>query len=363
MTKCSLIAKTYPIIAGVRGELDLLGHPTTIIESVTTTVHMTKAIRINDFGGPDVLQWVDIEVGEPGPGEVRVRHTASGLNFIDTYHRSGLYPLPLPTGLGTEAAGIVEAVGSGVSEVAVGDRVCYVHLPPDAYSEARLVPAKSLVKVPRAVSDEQAAGMMLKGLTAWYLLKRSYPVRRGDTVLFYAAAGGVGLIACQWAAHLGARVIGVVSTPEKAELARAHGCAEIIFADQDVSKQARSLTGGVGVPAVYDSVGKETFFSSLDALRPHGVLVSYGNASGPVEPFALSELASRGSLFVTRPVLFDFIATPEDLRAGSQALFDVVLAGAVTIEVHQRYAMKDAATAHRDLEARRTTGSTVLIPE
>ena len=324
---------------------------------------MTKAIRITAFGGPEVLEWTDVEVGEPSPGEVRIRHTASGLNFIDTYHRSGLYPLPLPSGLGTEAAGVVEALGEGVTEVAVGDRVCYVSMPPDAYSEARLVPAAHLVRVPQAVSDQQAAGMMLKGLTAWYLLKRSYAVQRGDTILFYAAAGGVGLIACQWAAHLGARVIGVVSTPEKAELARAHGCAEIIYADQDVSQATRELTGGEGVPVVYDSVGKDTFFASLDALRPHGMLVSYGNASGPVEPFALSELAGRGSLAVTRPVLFDFIKTPQDLRAGSQALFDVVLAGAVNIEVHQRYAMSDAATAHRDLEARRTTGSTVLVPD
>jgi NADPH:quinone reductase-like Zn-dependent oxidoreductase len=323
---------------------------------------MTKAIRIQKFGGPEVLQWVDVDVGEPGLGEVRVRHTASGLNFIDTYHRSGLYPLPLPSGLGIEAAGVVEAVGEGVQEFKAGDRVCYVHRPPDAYSEARLLPATSLVKVPRAVSDEQAAGMMLKGLTAWYLLKKSYPVQRGDTILFYAAAGGVGLIACQWAAHLGARVIGVVSTPEKAELARAHGCAEVIFSDQDISKQVRSLTGGEGVPVVYDSVGKDTFFPSLDSLRRHGVLVSYGNASGPVAPFALSELANRGSLYVCRPSLFDFISTPDDLRAGSQALLDVVLAGAVKIEVNQSYPLREAAAAHRDLEARRTTGSTVLVP-
>ncbi len=323
---------------------------------------MTKAIRIKEFGGPEVLQWVDVDVGDPGPGEVRVRHTASGLNFIDTYHRSGLYPLPLPSGLGTEAAGVVEALGADVDEVRVGDRVCYVHRPPDAYSEARVVPATSLVRVPQGVSDEQAAGMMLKGLTAWYLLKKSYSVKRGDTILFYAAAGGVGLIACQWAAHLGARVIGVVSTAEKADLARAHGCAEVIFADQDVASETRALTDGVGVPVVYDSVGKDTFFASLDALRRHGILVSYGNASGPVAPFALSELANRGSLAVSRPVLFDFIDTPDGLRAGSQALFDVVLAGAVNIEVHQRYPLSAAAAAHRDLEARRTTGSTVLVP-
>lgn len=323
---------------------------------------MTKAIRIKEFGGPEVIEWVDVEVGDPGPGEARVRHTASGLNFIDTYHRSGLYALPLPSGLGSEAAGVVEAVGADVDEVSVGDRVCYVYRPPDGYSEARLIPAERLVKIPRGVSDEQAAGMMLKGLTAWYLLKRSYPVRRGDSILFYAAAGGVGLIACQWAAHLGARVIGVVGTAEKAELAKAHGCAEIILADQDVSRETRVLTAGEGVPVVYDSVGRDTFVASLDALRTHGLLVSYGNASGPVEPFALSELANRGSLAVTRPVLFDFITSPEDLRAGAQALFDVVLSGAVRIEIHQRYPLSGAAAAHRDLEARRTTGSTVLVP-
>jgi NADPH2:quinone reductase len=324
---------------------------------------MVKAIRIEEFGGPEVLRWRDVEPGEPGPGQVRLRHTAVGLNFIDTYHRSGLYPLELPSGLGSEAAGVVEALGAGVEGFEVGQRVAYTGRPPDAYSEARLIAADLLVPLPDAVGDETAAAAMLKGLTAWYLLKRSYPVRPGDTVLLHAAAGGVGLIAVQWAKHLGATVIGTVSTDAKAELARAHGCDHIVMADSnDLAGEVRRLNGGEGVAAVYDSVGRDTFYASLDSLRPHGVMVSFGNASGPVEPFAPLELAKRGSLYVTRPVLFDFISTRDALLGAAAELFDVIRSGAVKIEVNQRYPLADAAEAHRDLEARRTTGSTVLVP-
>jgi len=322
-----------------------------------------KAIRIEEFGGPEVLDWEEVEVGDPGAGEVRLRHTAVGLNFIDTYHRSGLYPLELPSGLGSEAAGVIEALGDGVDGFEVGQRVAYTGRPPDAYSEARLIAADLLVPLPDAIGDETAAAAMLKGLTAWYLLKRSYPVRPGDTVLLHAAAGGVGLIAVQWAKHLGATVIGTVSTEAKAELARAHGCDHIVMADSgDLAGEVRRLTDGEGVAAVYDSVGRDTFYASLDSLRPHGVMVSFGNASGPVEPFAPLELAKRGSLYVTRPVLFDFISTREALLGAASELFEVIGSGAVKIEVNQRYPLADAAQAHRDLEARRTTGSTVLLP-
>ena len=322
-----------------------------------------KAIRIEEFGGPEVLDWEEVEVGDPGAGEVRLRHTAVGLNFIDTYHRSGLYPLELPSGLGSEAAGVIEALGDGVDGFEVGQRVAYTGRPPDAYSEARLIAADLLVPLPDAIGDETAAAAMLKGLTAWYLLKRSYPVRPGDTVLLHAAAGGVGLIAVQWAKHLGATVIGTVSTEAKAELARAHGCDHIVMADSgDLAGEVRRLTDGEGVAAVYDSVGRDTFYASLDSLRPHGVMVSFGNASGPVEPFAPLELAKRGSLYVTRPVLFDFISTREALLGAASELFEVIGSGAVKIEVNQRYPLAEAAQAHRDLEARRTTGSTVLLP-
>lgn len=324
---------------------------------------MVKAIRIEEFGGPEVLQWQDVEVGEPGPGEVRLRHSAVGLNFIDTYHRSGLYPLELPSGLGSEAAGVVEALGDGVEGLGIGQRVAYTGRPPDACSEARLIAADLLVPLPDAIGDETAAAAMLKGLTSWYLLKRSYPVRPGDTVLLHAAAGGVGLIAVQWAKQLGATVIGTVSTEAKAELARAHGCDHIVMADSDdLAGEVRRLTGGEGVAAVYDSVGRDTFYASLDSLRPHGVMVSFGNASGPVEPFAPLELAKRGSLYVTRPVLFDFISTRQALLGAAGELFEVIGSGAVKIEVNQRYPLAEAAEAHRDLEARRTTGSTVLLP-
>ncbi|MGB5246432.1 MAG: quinone oxidoreductase [Woeseia sp.] len=321
-----------------------------------------KAIRIAEYGGPEVLKFVEIDVPAPGPGEARIRHTAIGLNLIDTYHRSGLYPGTLPGGLGSEAAGIVEAIGPGVTDVSVGDRVAYTGRPADSYSELRLFAADRLVPIPDKLSDDDAAAVLLKGLTAWYLLHRSYPVKAGDDVLLYAAAGGVGLLAAQWARHLGVRVIGVVSTDEKALLARQNGCADIVMAHDDISARVRELTEGKGVAAVYDSVGKDTFMASLDCLKPHGVMVSFGNASGPVAPFAPAELAKRHSLYVTRPVLFDFVETRADLLAACKALFGAVAAGVVKITINQRYALKDAARAHRDIEARKTTGSTVLLP-
>ncbi len=324
---------------------------------------MVMAIIIDQFGGPDVMQWRNIELPALGPGMVQVRHTAVGLNFIDTYHRSGAYPLDLPTGLGTEAAGVVEAIGAGVDTVAVGDRVAYVGVPPGTYCEQQIYAAERLVQLPDGITCETAAAAMLKGLTAWYLVRRSYPVQSGDTVLLYAAAGGVGLIAGQWAAGLGARVIGVVSTEQKAKLARAHGCAEIVRADDPAFVESvRGMTGGSGVAAVYDSVGKDTFFQSLDCLRTHGSMVTYGNASGAVDPFAPSELARRGSLVVTRPVLFDFLRERHDLLAAADELYAVIRSKTVNIQVNQTYPLRDVAQAHRDLEARKTTGSTVMIP-
>ncbi len=322
----------------------------------------THAIRFREFGGPDVLDYVEVDLPEPAAGEARVRHTAIGLNFIDTYHRSGLYPLSLPSGLGSEAAGVVEAVAPGVAGVAVGDRVVYTGQPADAYAERRNFAADRLVPLTDAITDEQAAASFLKGLTAWYLLHRSYPVRPDDTVLLYAAAGGVGSIASQWAKALGATVIGVVGSDEKATIARAQGCDHVVMADDDVAARVRELTDGEGVAAVYDSVGKDTFFASLDCLRPHGVMVTFGNASGPVEPFAPAELAKRHSLYVTRPVLFDFVDTRDRLLAASRALFDRIADGTIEVTIGQRYALRDAAEAHRDLEARRTTRSTLLIP-
>ncbi len=323
----------------------------------------THAIRIDEFGGPEVLDFREVDLPDPGPGEARIRHTAIGLNFIDTYHRSGLYPLDLPTGLGSEGAGVIEAVGDGVTDVAVGDRVVYTGRPADSYSVQRNFPAWQFVQIPDGVSDETAAAAMLKGLTAWYLLHRSYPVKQGDTVLLYAAAGGVGSIASQWASHLGATVIGVVSTDEKAALARSQGCEHIIMADDDdIPGKVRALTDGEGVAAVYDSIGKDTFMTSLDCLRPHGVMVTYGNATGPVDPFSPAELAKRHSLYVTRPILFDFVSTRESLVEATDALFGVLQSGAVKVSVNQRYPLADAAQAHRDLEARKTTGSTILAP-
>jgi NADPH2:quinone reductase len=330
---------------------------------MTANEMKTHAIRMYEYGGPEVMQYMEVDLAEPGDGEARVRHTAIGLNFIDTYHRTGLYPMDLPTGLGSEAAGIVEAIGAGVTDVKPGDRIVYTGRPADSYSECRNFAASQLVPIPDGVSDEQAAAVMLKGLTAWYLLRKSYPVQSGDIILLHAAAGGVGSLASQWAQHLGASVIGVVSTDEKAELARAQGCAHIVRADSpDIAAEVRALTDGEGVAAVYDSVGRDTFISSLDALRPHGVMITFGNASGPVDAFAPAELAKRHSLYVTRPVLFDFIDTRERLIEACDELFGVIASGAVKISVNQKYALKDAAQAHIDLEARKTTGSTILTP-
>ena len=309
------------------------------------------------------MRWETVELPEPAEGEARVRHAAIGVNFIDTYHRTGLYPIEVPATLGTEAAGVVEAVGPEVAEVQPGDRVVYTGSAPGAYAEHRNLPAQRLVRIPETVSDEQAAAAFLKGLTAWYLLRRSYPVKEGDAILLYAAAGGVGLLTSQWAKHLGATVIGVVSTDDKATLARAHGCAHVVMADDpDLAGSVRKMTGGEGVAAVYDSIGKDTFMTSLDSLRPHGVMVTFGNASGPVEPFAPAELAKRHSLYVTRPVLFDFIGTRSGLVAAATELFDVIARGVVTVRIKQRYALTEAARAHLDLEARKTVGSTVLVP-
>ena len=321
------------------------------------------AIRIHEYGGPEVLQYESIEVSEPGEGEATIRHTAIGLNFIDTYHRTGLYPLELPLDLGTEAAGIVEVAGSGVTDVSPGDRVVYAGLPLGAYSTARNYPANRLVPIPEEISDEHAAAVLLKGLTAWYLLRRSYPVKAGDTVLLYAAAGGVGSLAAQWAKHLGATVIGVVSTDQKAERAREKGCEHIIMSDNaDIAGAVRELTGGEGAAAVYDSIGKDTFMTSLGCLRPHGVMVTFGNATGPVDPFAPAILAKHHSLYVTRPVLFDFVATRDDLLGATGELFGVMQEGAVTVDVNQTYALADTAQAHIDLESRNTSGSTILKP-
>jgi NADPH2:quinone reductase len=324
---------------------------------------MIGAIRFAEFGGPEVLQYMQVAIGDPGPGEARIAHTAIGLNFIDAYYRAGLYPIALPSGLGSEGAGTVLAVGAGVEHVRPGDRVAYTAPPPlGAYAQERLIDARWLVRLPDGIADEAGAAMMLKGLTSWYLLKRSYKVAAGDWIVLYAAAGGVGLIATQWARHLGVRVIGIVGTPEKQRLAREHGCAHTVLASDDVAARIREITGGAGVPVVYDSVGRDTFMQSLDCLRPHGVMVSFGNSSGKVEPFGLHELTKRGSLYVTRPTLFDFIKARGDLAAGTRELFGLVERGVVKIAVQQRYPLREAARAHSDLQARRTTGSTVLLP-
>jgi len=324
---------------------------------------MNHAMRIHQTGGPEVLCWEEIDVPAPAPGEARVRHAAVGLNFIDVYHRNGLYPLPLPSGIGLEGAGVVEAVGAGVSEVAVGDRVAYAGGPLGAYAEARNIPAHRLLRLPDSIPFETAAAMMLQGVTAAYLLRRTYRVQAGDAVLIHAAAGGVGLIACQWAKALGATVIGTVGSAAKAELAKAHGCDYVInYASEDFSRRVREITAGEGVAVVYDGVGKDTFSGSLDCLRPMGMMVTYGNASGPVPPLDLLTLTQKGSLFVTRPTLMNYTAKRSDLEALGGELFAVVAAGQVRIEVNQRYALKDAAAAHRDLEARKTTGSTIFIP-
>ncbi|MBA4065673.1 MAG: quinone oxidoreductase [Isosphaera sp.] len=324
---------------------------------------MPHAVRLYETGGPDVLRWEEVGVGTPGPGQARVRQTAVGVNFVDTYHRSGLYPLPLPSGLGSEAAGVVEAVGPGVTVVRAGDRVAYAGGPPGSYAEARVMPADRLVKIPDGVTDRQAAAVMLKGMTVQYLIRRTYPVKPGETVLFHAAAGGVGLIACQWLKALGATVIGTVGSDEKAALAKAHGCDHpIVYTREDFPARVRELTGGAGVPVVYDSVGASTFPASLDCLRPLGLFVSFGNASGPVPPFPLSLLTQKGSLFATRPTLATYTATRADLEATARELFDVVLSGTVKVEINHTYPLKDAAQVHRDLEGRKTTGSVVMLP-
>jgi NADPH2:quinone reductase len=325
--------------------------------------NMPKAMRITQTGGTEVLRWEDVEVGEPGDGQARVRHTAVGVNFIDTYHRSGLYPIPLPSGLGIEAAGVVEAVGPGATVVRPGDRVVYAGGLPGAYSQARILPAAILVPIPDAVSDQTAAAAMLKGMTAQYLIRRTYPVRAGETVLFHAAAGGVGLIACQWLKALGATVIGTVGTDEKATIARSHGCEHVIISTkEDIAKRVREITGGTGVPVVYDSVGKDTFLASLDCLRPLGLLVSYGNSSGKVTPFDIGILSQKGSLYLTRPTLAPYTATRAQLEATARDVFDVIGEGTVKIEIRHTYPLADAAQVHRDLEGRRTVGSIVMIP-
>lgn len=323
---------------------------------------MTKAVRFHKTGGPEVLVYEEVEVGAPGEGQARVKNNAIGLNFIDTYHRSGLYPLPLPSGLGLEGAGVVEAVGPGVDYLKAGDRVAYAGGPPGSYSEVRLMPADRLVKIPDGITDMQAAAMMLKGLTAQYLIRSTYPVKAGQTVLFHAAAGGVGLIAGQWLKALGVTTIGTVGSDDKATLAKAHGYDHtIVYTRENFAERVKEITGGAKLPVVFDSVGKDTFMGSLDCLQPRGMLVVFGNGSGPVTGFDLN-LLSKGSYYVTRPTLMTYTAKRTDLVAAAEELFDVVKSGKVKIEVNQKFALKDAKQAHIDLEGRKTTGSTVLIP-
>ena len=323
---------------------------------------MSHAIQIHQTGGPDVLTWEEIDVPVPGAGEALIRQTASGLNYIDVYHRSGLYPVPLmPAVIGSEGAGVVEAIGDGVSEVDVGDRVAYC-MSIGSYAQRRLVPSRLLVRLPEGITNAQAAAMMLKGCTVQYLLRRAYRLQAGQTILFHAAAGGCGLIACQWAKHLGATVIGTVGTPEKAELAKAHGCDHaVVYTRENFVERVKTLTNGEGVPVVFDSVGKDTFMDSLDCLQPRGMMVSFGNASGAVEPFSPGVLAAKGSLYLTRPTLATYMRTRAEIEETTTELFDVVSAGAARVEVNQSYALEDAAQAHRDLERRQTTGSTVLL--
>ena len=324
---------------------------------------MNHSIRIHEHGGPEQLVWEEVPLPSPKPGEALVRHKAVGLNFIDVYFRTGLYKLPqMPATIGMEGAGVVEAIGEGVTEVSVGDRVAYASGPVGAYAEARTIKADRLVKMPDAIGFEEGAAMMLQGMTAQYLLRTTYRVKAGETILVHAAAGGVGLIMCQWAKHLGATVIGTVSTEAKAELARAHGADHIVLSGEDLPAAVKKITGGAMLPVVYDSVGRDTFMPSLDCLAPLGFMVSYGNASGPVPPIDIGILAAKGSLYLTRPTLASYTTKREDLVAVANDLFDVVAKGAVKMNINQRYALKDAAQAHRDLEARKTTGSTVLLP-
>jgi NADPH2:quinone reductase len=323
---------------------------------------MAKAVRYHKQGGPEVLQVDDVQVGDPGAGQVRIRHTAIGVNFVDTYQRSGLYPMQLPAVAGNEGAGVVEAVGAGVTELKAGDRVCYTGLP-GSYCEQRLVPADRVVKLPQGITEEQAASMLLKGLTVHYLIFSTYAVKKGETVLWHAAAGGVGLIACQWLKALGVTTIGTAGSPDKMALAKSHGADHVInYSTENFVEKVKGLTGGKGVPVVYDSVGKTTWEGSLDCLRPRGLMVSFGNASGPVAPVNLGILASKGSLYVTRPTLATYIAARADLVERSNALFEVVKSGKVKIETTGKYKLADAAQAHRDLESRKTTGSVILVP-
>lgn len=325
---------------------------------------MSKAIQISAYGGPEVMKLMDVDVAAPGAGEVRIKQSACALNFIDVYMRTGLYPLPvLPATLGLEAAGVIEAVGEGVTELSAGDRVAYVTQPPGAYATDRVLPAARVVKLPDGIDEKTAAGMMLKGLTAQYLLKRTYAVQAGDTILMHAAAGGVGLLVCQWAKHLGATVIGTVGSVEKAELAKAHGCDHtILYREENFKDRVKDITDGAGVNVVYDSIGKDTFMDSLDCIKPLGTMVTYGNASGPVPEIQPGILGAKGSLYLTRPTLFTHIAARHDLVEMTDDLFDVVGNGHVKIEINQEYPLADVVQAHTDLEARKTTGSTVLIP-
>ena len=324
---------------------------------------MSKAIRIHAHGGPEAMRWEDVPTPEPGPAEALVHHTAVGLNYIDVYFRTGLYKIPtMPATLGMEAAGVVRAVGADVHDIKVGDRVAYATAPIGAYATDRVISADRLVKLPDGIDDQTAAAMMLQGLTAQYLLRRTYKVQPGDPILVHAAAGGVGLIMCQWAKHLGATVIGVVSSEAKAELARAHGAAHVVIGYERLAAEVKGITGGAMVPVAYDSVGKDTFAASLDCLRPLGLMASFGSSSGPVPPFDIGVLAAKGSLFLTRPSLATYTALRSDLVAGAEDLMQAVQSGAVHIRVNQSYALKDAAAAHTALEARQTTGSTVLIP-
>jgi len=324
---------------------------------------MAHAIRFHKTGGPEVLQWDEVAVGDPGPGEARVRHTAIGINYIDTYQRSGLYKLPLPSGAGSEAAGVVVAVGGGVDWVKAGDRVAYCGGPVGAYSTERVMPAERLVKLPDGIDDKTAATLMLKGLTVQYLFRQTHRLNAGDTILFHAAAGGVGLIACQWARALGVTMIGTVGSDEKAALAKENGCAHtIVYTRENFVERVKALTGGKGVPVVYDAVGKDTFTGSLDCLSPRGLFVSFGNSSGPVPPFDILLLSQKGSLFATRPTLFTYAATRASVGAMADELFALVLAGKIKSEPRQTFPLKEAAAAHRALEGRATTGATVLLP-
>jgi NADPH2:quinone reductase len=323
---------------------------------------MPYAMKIYEHGGPEVMSWEEVEVGKPGPGEVRVRNTAVGLNYIDTYHRSGLYPMQLPMTLGSEGAGVIEAVGPRVKGFKVGDRVAYAQ-PIGAYAEVVLRPVARLVKIPSGIEDQTAAAMMLKGMTAWYLCRRTYRVKKGDTIVVHAAAGGVGQILCQWTKSLGATVIGTVGSEEKAALAKKAGCKHVIVTShENIPERVKAITKGKGVPVVYDGVGKDTFTDSLDCLAPLGLMASFGNASGAVPPVNIGMLAAKGSLFLTRPTLVNYTSTPEDLATAARELFAVVKKGAVKIKINQTYPLREAAQAHMDLQNRKTTGSTVLLP-